>query len=388
MLTAAVTRESRLRSESEFSARLRAGLPPLVVVADGDVAIRDAVTGFVSARGYRVEPAADAEAAARLLLTNTVDVLVSDLAMRSADGVDLLAFARAAAPTTRSIALAANMTAFDRDTALRLGAVRALTKPLSGKDLADAIDLARDCGDGFHGFLYRMSLLDVLQMYHLAGQSLVLRVTGEIEGALWFHLGELIHAECAGRSGTAALATLLTAQRGRLEASALVPTARTIQEPFDHALLDGLRSIDEERAPPRPPGELAELDAWLDEPAEDDSLDREVLGRWLTEHAPGAGLWRIDPREPAIERLHGNAADPEADLSIGVAWAYELAELADPTWTRVELISRATAIALVRAAGVVLALVRPVTDEAIPRRFHLESAQLGRWLHDHVRPPP
>jgi CheY-like chemotaxis protein len=376
----AVARERRVRSESELAAQLLTGVPPLVVVADGDVEIRDAVSGFVSARGYRVEPAADAEAATRLLLTNTVDVLVSDLAMRSADGVGLLAFARASAPMTRSIALAANMTPFDRDAALRLGAIRALAKPLSGLELADAIDLARDCADGFHGWLHRMSLLDVLQMYHHAGQSLVLRVGGDVEGAVWFQLGELIHAECAGRSGAAALATLLTAQRGRLEASALVPTPRTITAPFDHVLLDGLRAIDERRASVAPV-----VDTWLDESSEYEVLDREALARWLAEHAPGAGLWRIDPSAPAIERLHGDSDPPE--FASALAWAYELAELTDPTWTRVELISGPSAIALVRAPWVVLALVRLVTDDAIQRRFHLESAQLARWLHDQVKPP-
>lgn len=371
-----------MRSESEFAAQRLAGVSPLVVVADGDVEIRDAVSGFVSARGYRVEPAADAEAAARLLLTNAVDVLISDLAMRSADGVGLLAFARASAPMTRSIALAANMTPFDRDAALRLGAIRALAKPLSVLELVDAIDLARDCADGFHGWLHRMSLLDVLQMYHHAGQSLVLRVAGDIEGAVWFQLGELIHAECAGRSGTAALATLLTAQRGRLEACALVPTTRTITAPFDHVLLDGLRSIDERRAPAAPV-----VDTWLDESSEYEVLDREALARWLADHAPGAALWRIDPNAPAIERLHGDTDHPDRELAGALAWAYELAELTDPTWTRVELISGPSAIALVRVPWVVVALVRPVTDEAAQRRFHLESAQLGRWLHDQVKPP-
>jgi len=358
------------------------------VVADGDVAIRDAVTGFVSARGYRVEPAADAEAAARLLLTNTVDVLVSDLAMRGADGVDLLAFARVSAPTTRSIALATNMTPFDRDAALRLGAIRALAKPVSGTELADAVDIARDCADGFHGWMHRMSLIDVLQMYHHAGQSLTLRISGEREGAVWFHLGELIHAECDGRSGAAALATLLTAQRGQLETSALVPTTRTIAGPFDHVLLDGLRSLDEGRVAARPSVALAVVDTWLEDTSEYDSLDREVIGRWLADHAPGAELWRIDPTAPTLERLDGGDHHPDTELAGALGWAFDLAELADPTWTRVELTCGTTAIALVRVPGTMLALIRSMTDEVVQRRFHLESAQLGRWLHDHMERPP
>ncbi|MBC7978882.1 MAG: hypothetical protein H7138_28185, partial [Myxococcales bacterium] len=63
---------------------------------------------------------------------------------------------------------------------------------------------------------------------------------------------------------------------------------------------------------------------------------------------------------------------------------YGLAELADPSWTRVELTSGATAIALLRGPGVTLAFARLVTGDAVKRRFHIESAQLVRWLGEHV----
>jgi CheY-like chemotaxis protein len=362
----------------------------VVVVADGDAELRDTVIDFVSARGYRVESAADAETAAGLLLADKVDVLISDLAMHGAGGVNLLSFARASAPTTRSIAIAANMTPRDRDVALRLGAIRALDKPLSLLELADAIDLARDCADGFRGWMHRMSLVDVLQMYHHAGQSLVLSVSGNIEGAVWFHLGELIHAECDGRSGMAALTALLTAERGRLETSAFVQTTPTIAGPFDHVLLDGLRSLDERRGSATAGATAMADDGWFDEPTEHSALDREALVRWLAEHAPGAAVWRIDPRAPTVERIDSRGDNPEIELAGtpgALGWAYELAELTDPTWTRVELTTGATAISIMRVPGVVLALARLVTGEASLRQLRIEGAQLVRWLHDHVGRP-
>ncbi len=368
-------------------------MPPMVVVADSDAEIRDTVTAFMSGRGYRVEPAADAEAAAGLLDTYQVDVLISDLAMRAPGGGDLLSFARAAAPATRRIAIAANITPRDREAALRLGAIRVLDKPLSLPELADAISLANDCASGFHGWMHRISLVDVLQMYHHAGQSLVLSITGEVSGSVSFHLGELIHAACGGLSGMAALTALLTAERGQLETSALEQVTRTITGPFDHTLLDGLRSLDESRVIMLPTVGLASVDSWLDEPNapdEPDPLDREALVRWLAVHAPGAGVWRVDPSGPSIVRLDSLTGHPEHEIAAtpgSLGWAYELAELADPTWTRVELISGATAIALIRAPGVVLALARVVPNEAVERRFHLESAQLLRWLDDHTRRP-
>jgi DNA-binding response OmpR family regulator len=333
---------------------------PVLVVADPDAEIRDTVTGFMSARGYHVERAADIDAATGLLSARKVDVLISDLAMRGNGGADLLSVARAAAPATRTIAIAADLTPRERDAALRLGAVRVLAKPLSLLELADAITLAHDCADGFHGWMHRMSQLD---------------------GSIAFHRGELIHAECHGHTGMSALIELLTAQRGRLETSALTDTIRTIAGPFDHVLLDGLRSLDESRGSPTIAP--ASLDGWFDELIERDPLDRQALTRWLGEHAPGAGVWRIQPETGAVERLDVLGTHPEHEVAGtpgSLGWAYELAELADPSWTRVELTSGAMAVALIRVPGVVLALARLVSGEAVQRRFQVESAQLVRWL--------
>lgn len=366
--------------------------PPLIVVADRDAEIREAVAGFMSARGYEVEAAADAETAADLLLGRKIDVLISDLALRASNGVDLLTLARTTAPTTRSIAIASNASARERDAALKLGVVRVLAKPLSLLELADAVGLAHDCAEGFHGALHRMSLIDVLQMYHHAAQSIALHVRGEVEGTIAIRHGELIHAECHGLIGMPALILLLGAQRGQLESALLEQSTRSITGPFDHVLLDGLRSIDEVRNPaPGPALAAVSFDSWLDEMTEPrDPLDRDALGAWLADHAPGAGVWRIDPSAPSIERLDVLGAHPESELAGtpgSLGWAYELAELTDPQWTRIELTSGSTAIALLRVPGIVLAFARLVTGDAVKRRFHIESAQLVRWLSDHVGLP-
>lgn len=358
--------------------------PPILVVADPDAEIRDSVSEYLTERGYQVEPAADADTAAELLHDHDVDVMITDLAMRGDGGADLLTLARVTAPTTRTIGMGAGLTPRERDAALRLGAVRVLAKPLSLLELADAINVAQDSAEGFHGWMHRMSLIDVLQMYHHAGQSLVLSISGDVDGAIAFQRGELIHAESGGRTGMDALVELLNAQRGRLETSVLTDDRRTISGPFDHVLLDGLRTLDEARGVPRRGGStIPPEDGWLDELTERDPLDREALVRWLGEHAPGAGVWRIHADAPRVQRLDEMGQHPEIEIAGtpgSIGWAYELAELADPTWTRVELTSGSMAVALIRVTGVMLAFARMITGEAVHRRFQMESTQLVRWL--------
>jgi CheY-like chemotaxis protein len=366
----------------------RASGPPVVVIADRDAELREVVRHFLSARGYRVELAADGDAAAGLLRDRKVEVLVSELALCAPDRTALLALARAQA--TRSIAIAAEATLHDREWALREGAMRVLAKPLSLLELADAVGLASDCGDGFHGWMHRMSLIDVLQMYHHAGQSLVLHVRGRVEGEIALRHGELVHAECRGQVGMPALIELLTAERGQLETAALAHTTRTLSGPFDHVLLDGLRSLDEVRGPSAT-AELDSLDGWLEEPSGGSALDLGALRGWLAEHAPGAGAWRVDPGSGSIERIDDLGADPASELASppgALGWAVELAELADPSWSHVELTSGGTASAIIRVAGVVVAFARLVSGEAMQRRFRVESARLARWLAEHLRAAP
>jgi hypothetical protein len=216
-------------------------------------------------------------------------------------------------------------------------------------------------------------------------------VHGDVDGAIGLRHGELIHAECHDRVGMPALVELLTVQRGQLETAALDHASRTITGPFHQVLLDGLRALDEVRRPAGLPTAAAVADDWLDDRAARAALDREALQRWLGEHAPGAGAWRIDAVAAAIERIDPLGPHPERELTGppgSLGWACELAELADPAWTRAELLAGGCAIAVFRVSGVVIAFARLVAGDAMLRRFQVESARLMRWLTDRAGSAP
>jgi CheY-like chemotaxis protein len=346
------------------------------VIVDVDQGVRAAISEFMIARGYRIEVAEDARAATALLLRTGVDVLISDLSMRDPGGVDLFAFARASAPMTRSIAIASNASVEDRETALRNGALRVLSKPVSPRELTEALKVANACDEGFHGFLHGLSLVDLLQMYHLSAKSLVIEVHGEVEGSIALSEGEFVHAQAGSKVGMAALLMLLKARGGSLETSVLGQAQRTIRGSFEHVLLDSLRSLDEGRRAPVPVP-VPVLDLALDE--EDDAgFDVARIASWLNENAPQLSAYRVDGKAVVTEIIA--EPTPAAGAPRAIALAQSLAEASDASFHSVELLAGSTMVALLRVSGLTVALARAAGDDSEVRRFRAAYAQFTRWL--------
>jgi CheY-like chemotaxis protein len=358
---------------SQTSEKLR------LLIADGDADLRRSVAGFMSARGYEIDQTASGIEAANLLGARHINVLIADLAVQGKSGLELLEFAKRAAPTTRSVVLGTGVSGRDRESALRLGAVRVLLKPVSLLELADAVAVAADCGDGFYGWLHRLSLVDVLQMYHLAGHSLTLSLRGPVEGKIVLNRGQIVHAECEGEVGEPALVRLLRARRGSIDSEPMDHLGATISAPFEHVILDSIRLVDEgKQRSSWPRIRAAAGESWLGDLRE--PATNYHLRRWLETHAPGASAWLRDAETGAVSRVggvestHESATEPS---SVGVAFA--LAEQADSSWGRVELSVGGLAIALLRRGKKLLAFVRTAADEDLLRRFRFEVTQLSRW---------
>jgi len=358
---------------------------PTLLVADADGDLRNSVAGFMSARGYIVQHTASGAEAADVLVSRPIDVLVADLAMRDKGALELLAFARESAPKTRSIVIGSEPSGREREGAARLGAVRVLAKPISLLDLADAVAVASDCGDGFHGWLHRLSLVDVLQMFHLSGQSLTLSLRGSSEGMIAIRAGQIVHAECEGAVGEPALVRLLRVRRGTLDSAPLDQSGpldqlvTTITGSFEHVMLNSIRLLDEEKRRSSPPGtHLPRRDSWLTELAEPSEC--QLLARWLDTHAVAAHAWLLDSPSGSVTRIVGAQATPALSLdATDVAKCLSLVERADPSFRRMELTIGNLNVAFLRRADRTLIFARGGDGEEALRRFRFEITQLARW---------
>jgi two-component system response regulator AtoC len=117
-----------------------------VLIAEDDAALRD-LLGEILTRDHHVIAAADGVLAKRLLVEQPVDVVVSDIRMPGADGIALLAAARATSRPPPVILLTAYGSIAQAVEAMRLGAFDYLTKPLESPDVLRGA-VARALRDG------------------------------------------------------------------------------------------------------------------------------------------------------------------------------------------------------------------------------------------------
>jgi len=235
-----------------------------VLIVDDDLGFRTTIGRDLGEHGFAVSLAHNADEAIEALTAraagDSIDVLLTDLRMPGADGIDLLEQIRAASPRTRAILMSGYATARDYQRAIECGAVRVLCKPFTSSELLLAIRQAVDCETGFRGSIHGLSLVDLMQMFHYARRSLAIVVDGLAPGHVFIEDGQLIHAVYRELIGEPALRAILAMPAGSLRTMVLPQsTPRSIARDFQTLLLDSLRSVDEAGLHALE-GELAELD--------------------------------------------------------------------------------------------------------------------------------
>lgn len=156
-----------------------------------------------------------------------------------------------------------------------------------------AAERALGAEEGFTGHLAGISLVDLLQVFHVNRRSVVLDMGGDPPARIWFEDGDIVHAEQGPRSGEGVLHDLLEVRSGDLRTLPYDPAhPRSIQRSFQSVVLDAARVRDERRR---------------------DS------GEWLATALVEERLELSDSDFTAPEPLRGPPAPPAAPAPIPVA---------------------------------------------------------------------
>jgi two-component system, OmpR family, response regulator len=138
------TSEATARSEAEAgeNAATQPCLGAQVLLVEDESALRELLAQFLEVRGYRVHAVSNGRLAARWLAAHSVDVVLTDLCMPDADGVELLMELRQRPVRTSVIAMSGGING-DAESLLHmatlLGAKRTLQKPFALEELARVV---------------------------------------------------------------------------------------------------------------------------------------------------------------------------------------------------------------------------------------------------------
>jgi len=110
-------------------------MPEAILVADDEPGVRESLAEILRDAGYAVTTAADGAAALKALDENDFAVVITDLRMPGADGLDVLKRAREISPQTMALVMTAHGSVETAVEALRAGAADYVLKPVVFDDV-------------------------------------------------------------------------------------------------------------------------------------------------------------------------------------------------------------------------------------------------------------
>ncbi|MEM6794633.1 MAG: response regulator, partial [Acidobacteriota bacterium] len=170
-------------------------------------------------------------------------LLITDLRMKTLDGLELVRVARERAPDLLVLVITAYGTPEIRERAQQLGVLEIVDKPFDHRWLIQRVQQALARLSTFSGQLSLPMLSDLVQILALSRRTGSLKVTERDEGGqVWFEDGKVAHCVFGDIEGRDAFAQLMRLQRGKFQMGYDdEPPKRTIDETLDGLLLDSMR---------------------------------------------------------------------------------------------------------------------------------------------------
>ena len=135
-------RDSAVKSMGEEAAVLREAVSMNILIVDDESTIRETCAEVAQQTGMKATTVASAEEALEVLENSAVDIVLTDLMLKTSSGLDLLKRVRDTKPTLPVIVLTQYGTIDSAVAATRLGAVDYVTKPFRIEELRARLERA------------------------------------------------------------------------------------------------------------------------------------------------------------------------------------------------------------------------------------------------------
>ena len=222
-----------------------------ILVVDDDKTLRLMLRQHLQAAGYNVAEAADGRKALKILASEAVNLVLTDIRMPEMDGFELMAHMSADYPIIPAMVMTGYGTPETTDSFEEMGSLQVMDKPL------DLEDLTRRITESLHqvsqgGTMTGISVASFLQLIQLEQKSCVLEVHAKNgqKGFLTFNQGVLCDAVCGRLKQEEATLEIVSWENVLLNFNALPrkKTKRKIKTDLMTLLLEGLKQKDETRA--------------------------------------------------------------------------------------------------------------------------------------------
>jgi CheY-like chemotaxis protein len=195
--------------------------------------------------GYSVSTATSATEAMRIMRSEDVDILITDVQMPGMSGLELIVWARSNRPHVRVVVITAYGTPALRRAVTSKGALVCLEKPVDPEDLIAW--LSAKGKNGMVGRVAEVELFDYMQLLSMANRSRVVEINlGDSTGRIYVRKGRVVHAEVGEVQGLPAFYECVTSERGRFQDMQFQePAVVSIDAPLDSLLLEAAHVLDE-----------------------------------------------------------------------------------------------------------------------------------------------
>ncbi|HEX7506014.1 MAG TPA: DUF4388 domain-containing protein [Polyangia bacterium] len=222
---------------------------PKVLIVDGnkDTSLALHRVLYDGNEQFDVLLAASADVARDIMRDVGIDVLVTDVDLPGASGVDLVCWGAIEFPETLFVVQTSDDVSQLKQRVSGLGCMRLLEKPCDPKELLKIVHEALDCIHRLSGCFSALSAADLIQMLCLAQRTAALRITAHGEaGTVMVKEGKLLHAAWGSLVGHEALCAILDAQDGVFRTTPLPDDVQAnIHTNWQYALMEAVRLLDE-----------------------------------------------------------------------------------------------------------------------------------------------
>jgi DNA-binding response OmpR family regulator len=224
-----------------------------VLLVDDERDLTEACRLSLSLAGHEVTVANDGLEAVKILTAAPLDLVITDLRMPQLDGFTLLRWIVSHKPSTKVIVMTAFGSPVVTSTAMRLGALHCLNKPVSREALIETV--ANVLGEsGPSGQAQPITVADYVRLCMQTGKTSTFEVaSGSHRGTIAIVEGIVRHAAQGDEQGEPAFCEILSWEESQLsEKDSSPPLTPNVSTGGYALLLKALRLRDEAR-PPRPP---------------------------------------------------------------------------------------------------------------------------------------